>query len=96
MAFFPASPQYGKDVYGNPVPHKDKKGRQVYSKAVNTDDWVKDGKGGYRPRKARAKTHALKKKTSTADHINAERKRQGYKPMSAKDKRIHEGMDKYL
>ena len=35
-------------------------------------------------------------KKGSADYINAERKRQGYKPMSAKDKRIHEGMDKFL
>ncbi len=43
-----------------------------------------------------AKSKALEKKKGSADHINAERKRQGYKPMSAQDKRIHEGMDKYL
>lgn len=44
---------------------------------------------------ANAKMHSMAKKSS-ADHINAERKRQGYKPMDAKRKRIHEGMDKYL
>jgi len=43
-----------------------------------------------------AKSKALERKKGSADHINAERKRQGYKPMSAQDKRIHEGMDKYL
>lgn len=49
--------------------------------------------------KSAAKSSALNKKMGkkgTADYINAERKSQGYKPMSAKDKRIHEGMDKYL
>lgn len=43
-----------------------------------------------------AKSKALSKKVGSADRINAERKRQGYKPMDAKSKRIHEGMDKYL
>lgn len=45
-----------------------------------------------------AKSSALNKKMGkgSASGINAERKRQGYKPMDAKRTRIHEGMDKYL
>lgn len=35
-------------------------------------------------------------KKDSATHINEERKRQGYKPMSEKRSRIHEGMDKFL
>lgn len=49
-------------------------------------------------RKGFAKKAALDKKIGkgSAAGINAERKRQGYKPMDAKRTRIHEGMDKYL
>ncbi len=37
MAYFPAVPQYGKDVYGNDVPKRDKHGKHIWSKSVDTD-----------------------------------------------------------
>lgn len=53
------------------------------------------GEGDPKPERS-SKSKALKGKMGSAHGINAERKRQGYKPMDAKRNRIHEGMDKYL
>lgn len=51
MAFFPAVPQEGRDSYGNPVKKLDKKGKQIWSKSVDTDN-----------HKGKAKSEALKKR----------------------------------
>lgn len=67
MAYFPAVPQEGRDSYGNPVKKLDKKGHQIWSKAVDTNTFKK-----------KARHEALEKKKGKKES-KEENRREGIK-----------------
>jgi len=71
MAFFPAVPQSGRDVYGNDVPTKNKKGDRIWSKSVDTDESKKKKK--HSKEKALKKAEKMKKGTDWSDYTRLAR-----------------------
>lgn len=86
---------------GDPKPEFTKDQKRGFSKRVargtmGVHEVRKQAKDAMATNMVKAKSKALSKKSGSADGIDRERKRQGYKPLDAKTRRIHEGMDKYL